>query len=274
MPTSMDQDAFKRFERDGYSRVAEAYGQKTAHVSAQVNDAILDAVGVGPGVKVLDVACGPGLLSAAALKRGASVIGLDFSPNMVAVARSLCPEAEFREGDAEDLPFEDGRFDAVICSLGILHFPRPEIAVSEACRVLRAGGRYAFTCWTPPTSNPFMALILGSIQAHGTLDLDLPAGPPLFRFGQVAECEAILRDAGFAELAVAERRLIWSSASPEEFVREIPAASARLGPMLSMQTDKCRGEIERAMVEGARAYQTSEGIEIPSAVIVASGRKI
>jgi SAM-dependent methyltransferase len=85
----------------------------------------------------------------------------------------------------------------VVCSLGILHLPNPEKAVAEAHRVLKPGGRYAFTCWTPPASNPFFGLVLGSVQKHGSMNVNLPAGPPLFRFGELTECETVLRAAGF-----------------------------------------------------------------------------
>ena len=143
MAPTIDNEAFKRFERDSYSEVAKGYADKTARVSAQSNDMILDAARITSGSAVLDIACGPGLLSAAAMRRGASVIGVDFAPNMVAVARFQCPGAAFQEADAENLPFGDMQFDAVVCSLGILHFPNSEIALAEAYRVLRPGGRYA-----------------------------------------------------------------------------------------------------------------------------------
>lgn len=271
--TEIDTEAFKRFERDGYSSVAEGYANKTAQVSLQANDAILNAVAARPGTRLLDIACGPGFLATSAIKRGATVSALDFAPNMLTIARSRNPGAEFHEGDAENLPFDDGRFDAVVCSLGILHFPNPERAIGEAFRVLTPGGRYAFSCWTPPAVNPLMGLILGSIQAHGTLELDLPTGPPLFRFGEPAECETVLKEAGFGETKVIEVPVFWPSASPESFVRELPSSTARIGPMLTMQGDEQRRRIEQAMIEGAKEYATADGIRIPSAVLVASGRK-
>ena len=130
---SIDAEAFKKFEREGYSRVAQGYDRATAMVTSQVNDAVLDAVGAGPGVPLLEVACGPGWLSAAAVKRGAIVTALDFAENMVAIARLRCPEADIHNADAENLPFQAGRFDAVVCSLGILHLPNPR---ASYCRGL------------------------------------------------------------------------------------------------------------------------------------------
>ena len=123
-------EAFKQFERDGYSRVAEGYDKATAKVTSQVNEAILNAVEVRNGTQLLDVACGPGWLSTAAVKRGAIVTGLDFAPNMLTLAQARCPKAHFRNGDAEDLPFESNQFNVVVCSLGFPHFPNPERAIA------------------------------------------------------------------------------------------------------------------------------------------------
>ena len=268
-----DEAAYRQFERDGYSGVAEGYAGKTAIVSGQANDAILDAARVGQGSEVLDVACGPGLLTGAALARGATVSAIDFAPNMLGLAKARNPSAHIQEGDAQELPFDAGRFDAVVCSLGILHFPMPEAAIAEALRVLKSGGAYAFTCWTAPAVNPWLGIILGAIQTHGTLDVDLPAGPPLFRFSEAAECERVLTEAGFSNVATQEVPLIWPSTSPDDFVREIPTSTARLGPLLNAQRADHRTAIEQAMREGAAKYASDEGIRIPTAVVLASGQK-
>lgn len=273
MNNEFDEPAFKTFERDGYSRVAESYANKTAKVTAQVNIAVLNAVGTTAGMDFLDVACGPGFLTAEALGRGANVTAIDFSPNMVALARTRNRNARILEADAENLPFEDGAFSAVVCNLGILHFARPEQAVAEAFRVLRPGGRYAFTCWTSPSENPFMGLILGSIQKHGTLDVDLPEGPPLFRFGDSNECKGVLLDVGFDKVSTSEAPLVWPFATPTEFVQELSTSTARLGPLLAAQSDLARGKIEQEIMDGAKAYLTEDGGKIPSALIVATGLK-
>ena len=272
-PSPIDHAAFKSFEREGYSRVATGYDQAATPATSQVNDAILDGVGATRGTRLLDVACGPGWLSAAAVARGAVVTGLDFADRMLDLARARCPQADFRNGDAEQLPFDAGRYEAVVCSFGLLHFPAPERAVAEAFRVLQAGGRYAFTCWTPPARNPFMGLLFGAVQAHGTTTLDLPAGPPLFRFGEAAECEKILGAAGFVRVSVVEVPLVWPFPSAEEVMPMVAAATARIGPMLTMQRPDQRRRIEEAIAEGARKYTTARGVEIPSPALLAVGRK-
>ncbi len=266
-------EAFKQFEREGYSRVAEGYDKATAKVTSQVDDAILNAVEAGPGIRLLDVACGPGWLSNAAVQRGAVVTGLDFAKNMLTVARLRCPDAEFHDGDAEDLPFEVSQFDAVVCNLGFPHFPNPERAIAEAFRVLKPGGRYAFTNWTPPAQNPFMGLLFDAVQTHGTMELDLPPGPSLFRFGDPAECERALSAEGFESVSVCEISMVWPFSAPESVLPGVVASTARLGPMLELQSEAQRQNIEHAIIEGAKAYAQDGDIEIPTSVVLATACK-
>jgi ubiquinone/menaquinone biosynthesis C-methylase UbiE len=271
--TQFDQEAFREFERNAYSRVADTYDLATERVTAQVNDPILDAVGAAPGTRLLDVACGPGRLSAAASRRGCAVTGIDLAEPMVAIARQRCEQGLFYTVDAERLPFESGRFDAVVCSLGVLHFANPEQAIGEARRVLVPGGRYAFTSWVPPARNPFFGLILGAVRKYGSLDLPLPQGPPLFRFGERAECERTLRACGFEVVSTREVTLTWEFDSPEQVVPYVTSSSARLAPMMSLQTGADRRSIEQAIVDGARAYSDGQRVCIPAPVVLAVGRK-
>ena len=99
---------------------------------------------------MLDVATGAGYVAALAKRRGAQPVGLDFSEAQVKLARSTYPDVEFRRGDAQALPFEAEIFDAVAIGFVLNHLPEPEQAFREAFRVLRSGGRMAFTVWAAP----------------------------------------------------------------------------------------------------------------------------
>jgi SAM-dependent methyltransferase len=268
-----NEERFRNFERDGYSRVAGNYAAKTAVVFSKANSQILDAASVSGGSRILDVACGPGFLAADAAKRGATAAGIDFAPNMVAIARSMNPGADIREGDAQALPFADRSFDAVVCSLGILHFPHPEKAASEAYRVLDGNGHYALTTWAPPASDNLMGLIIGTIQSHGTMDVDLPPGPPLFRFGVADECIALLEGAGFVDVSVSEVNIEWDAQSPEAFYEEVRTSSARLSSLLEAQPGQMKEKVRNAILDGAKKYSTDGQTKVPIAFLLTRGRK-
>src|SRR4051794_5201106 len=147
---SVDPAAFRALEHAGWEGSVDGYDAAFRTLSAQTIDALLDAAGVGPGVRVLDEATGPGYVAAAAAWRGAHVTAGDFSAAMVNATRRRHPQLDVREADAEALPFGDGSFDAVVMNFGVLHLAQPDLAFAEAYRVLRAGGRFAFTVWAVP----------------------------------------------------------------------------------------------------------------------------
>src|SRR5689334_24997116 len=111
---------------------------------------LLDAVGVGPGDAVLDVACGTGVVAATATDRvgpTGTVIGVDLNPGMLAVATARTQRVRWMQADAADLPFPGGTFDQVLCQAGLQYFPDRLHAVREMRRVLRPGGRLAALVW-------------------------------------------------------------------------------------------------------------------------------
>jgi SAM-dependent methyltransferase len=108
---------------------------------------------VAPGQKVLDVACGTGVVAVTAARRGAVVSGLDLSPVLLERARHNADLAgvavAFTEGDAEALPYPDASFDVVLSQYGHIFAPRPAVVLAEMLRVLKPGGRIAFSTWPP-----------------------------------------------------------------------------------------------------------------------------
>lgn len=115
--------------------------------------ALCDACAVSAGQEVLDVAAGDGNFALAAAREGAAVVASDLSPGMVERGRQRSREEGFEiewvEADAEDLPFDDARFDCVGSVFGAMIAPRPEVVARELFRVARAGGTVGMTAWTP-----------------------------------------------------------------------------------------------------------------------------
>ena len=104
----------------------------------------------GGEVKVLDMACGTGDVSIALKRKGLDVVGADISENMLAIARKKAPEIDFRYGDASELPFADGSFDAVTIAFGIRNFDKRAQCIRELHRVLKDGGMLAIAEFSIP----------------------------------------------------------------------------------------------------------------------------
>jgi SAM-dependent methyltransferase len=113
--------------------------------SLPVNEQVFDALDIGNGIRLLDVACGSGFAAQLAGRRGAIVSGLDAAASLIAIAKARSPEADFRTGDMFAMPFEDASFDAVTSFNGI--WKGCEGALEEAHRVLVPGGRVGLTFW-------------------------------------------------------------------------------------------------------------------------------
>lgn len=268
-----DAQAFKQFEHDAWAEVSATYHDSFALLTRQLVGPLLDAVGAQQGVRLLEVACGTGQLAGAAAERGVRAVGLDFVAAMVAEARKLYPAVEFREGDAEALPFHDNSFDAVACNVGMLHFPHPEQAVAEAFRVLAPGGHFAFTAWCGPDRSPLFALLLGTIQEHGDMTVPIPLGPPIFTYGEQQACEQVFAAAGFAEPNINEIPVVARYEDASGVMDMVYKGTARTQVLMKYQTETDTRKIEDAVAKKARAYKSGDQIEISVPAILASARK-
>jgi SAM-dependent methyltransferase len=188
---------FTTFEHAGWERVAQKYDSVWSSLTRQFIPHLISAAEVSPDMSVLDVACGPGYVSAAAKESGAVSTGLDFSEKMIAIAKEMFPNILFMQGDAQDLPFEDASFDRILINFGLLHVSHPERACAEACRVLKPKGRLGFSVWAGPEKNPGAKIVNDAIEAHADLDVGLPEGPPRYLYGEREECRKVLEEAGF-----------------------------------------------------------------------------
>jgi SAM-dependent methyltransferase len=174
-----DYSAFAKMERGGWSDAARASGyvELFASASGQAISSLLNGAGAKPNCKALDLCCGQGNASQALLSRGCEVIGIDFSPAMLAFARQRALKAAFIEGDAQNLPFDDAEFDIAVSNLGVCHIPDQPRALAEARRVLRPGGKFAMTVWCGPDASPCFAAVYGAIKTYGHPEVSAPLGP-------------------------------------------------------------------------------------------------
>jgi SAM-dependent methyltransferase len=212
----MSHETFSQLEREGWQRNAADYDSVDLPATSQSFAPLLNSAGDLRGRRVLEVASGTGHLAEAAVARGATVVGIDVAANMVALARRRVPGAVFHEGDAEALPFEDGQFDAVFCSFGLLHFAQPAQALHEMARVLRPGGTVGFTVWCPPEQgNQFMGLILKAYESHANMEVNLPPAPPMFALADPGVRDPMLAGAGFKSIRAQRIAIVWPIHGPE-----------------------------------------------------------
>jgi SAM-dependent methyltransferase len=266
-------NAFRDFEHAGWETVVAEYDDAFGGLTTQAVKPLLDSAGAGPGVRLLDVATGPGYVAKAAAERGAIVTGIDFSAPMIAAARLKQPAIDFREGDAEALPFSDESFDAVVMNFGILHLARPDQAMNEARRVLRAGGRFAFTVWAKPVETAGFGITLGAIPAHGDMNVAVPEGPPFFRFSDWDECGRALLEAGFVDAKVGKIPQTWRLSSADSLFEAMQTATVRTAGLLRLQTPEALHCIRGMMANASRLYEKNGVFELPMPAILASAVK-
>lgn len=273
-----DVETYRAAELAGYESVAADYDRWLARATAQFAEPLLDLLAPRPGERLLDAACGPGVLTLRALPRlrpGGTCLGADFSAGMIRLARTNAAgirDARFEVMDVERLALPDASFDAAVCGFGLMHFPDAAAALRSLFRVLKPGGRLALSVWAPLERVEFMALMLRTVKEVAPA-AGFPPGPPMFGFGTPDVLRPLLAGAGFAEPEFREAAVDLAFPSFDAYWNALVLGAARLGGVVRALPEAVRAELVVRLRAATAPRTGSGGLTLPGAACLAAARK-
>lgn len=228
-------------------------------------EVLVEALRIEPGERVLDLACGTGVVSrAAAFRAGTdgSVTGVDLGAPMLEVARSQpagegAAEITYLEGSADSLPVGDQEFDVVLCQQGFQFFPDRPAALGEMRRALLSGGRLGITTWAELERNPVIAAIATGLAHNLGEEVGQMMHAP-FSLHDPDELHGLAEDAGFTDVEVRERTMETSFPSHQKAARTIVLAGP-IAPTFSAAPEENQRAYERETTESLAGLATDDG---------------
>jgi ubiquinone/menaquinone biosynthesis C-methylase UbiE len=261
----------------GYSgNVAENYERFfVPAIGAPLATDLIEIAALRPGERVLDVACGTGVVARLAAERvgdTGAIAGLDLNPGMLAVARSVTPSdmvIDWHEASAEAMPLSDESFDVVLCQLGLQFVPDKPAALREMRRVLAPGGRLIMNV-AGPTPPPFaiadeaLARHIGP-EAAGFVRL-------VFSLHDPDELQNLISGAGFHDVAVWRDTKTLRLPAPEQFLWQY-VQSTPLAAAVAQADDESRAALERNVVAKWQEFVEDGALMLSPGIVVATARK-
>lgn len=271
----MDANLQRRVQRYGWDKAATCYERSWRANVEPAQDTLLTLTGLKPGNRVLDVACGTGLLTfkaAARVGAGGEVIGTDIAGQMVATARDAAASGgianvRFARMDAEAQKFGDSSFDVVLCALGLMYVPDPEKAVREFHRLVRPGGRAGAVVWGH-RGRCGWAEIFRIVDARVQSDVC----PMFFRLGTGEVLHQAFLAAGFADVIGRrlQTRLFFATADE---ACEAAFAGGPAGLAYGRFSDSTKAEAHGEYLASLEPYRLGFGYSVPGEFVVIAGTK-
>lgn len=262
----------------------KAYGRNTAEnyerffvpaIGAPLAADLVRRAALRPGERVLDVACGTGVVARHALQdvgADGTVAGLDVNPGMLAVARSTTPagaEVDWYEASAESMPLPDESFDVVFCQLGLQLMPDRLAALHEMRRVLVGGGRLLMN--VPGPAGRLFALFAESLERHiGSQSAAFAR--QVFALNDVDEIQRLTSGSGFRDVQVSADTQVFRLPPPKEFLWQY-VHSTPLAGLVAQADDTQRESLERDTVAAWKEFVDGDSMKYEQRILVATARK-
>ena len=236
---------------------------------------LIEIAALRPGERVLDVACGTGVvarLASQAVGAAGTVVGLDINPGMLAVASSTTPPGiaiDWHEASAEALPLPEASFDVVLCQMGLQFVPDRRAALSEMRRVLASGGRLILSV---PGPAPQLFVIMGEVLARHIGPEAAGFANQVFSLHDTAELQNLISGAGFRDVSVQVDTKSLRLPAPEEFLEQY-VQSTPLAGAVAQVSDERRSSFERDVVAGWREFVKESALMLQVRMVVATALK-
>jgi SAM-dependent methyltransferase len=278
----MDPDESRRASLENWRAMAtgwERWRAETEETLTPVREWLIAELSPQAGDTVLELAAGPGDTGfevAAIIGEGGRVISTDFSPEMVEVARRRSTElglrnVEHQVMDAEHIERESDSVDHVACRFGYMLMVDPAAALWETRRVLRQGGRLAFSVWSSPERNPWITIGGRVLVERGHVPPPEPGAPSIFDMASEEHTRALLENAGFAEVRMEEVPLRFTYADVEDNIGRAREMSGMFAKAWGAASDDERDAMTDELRDAFAPYRTQSdgGYELPGVALCA-----
>ncbi len=267
---SFDASQFKRLERAGYNQLGRRYLTAAAR-RAGLADGLLAAARLSPGMTVLDLASGPGLLAvAAAEKLGAA--GLVIASDIAEAQLACCaprPNLACVTADGEQLPFATACFDRVLCGFGLMFFPDADVALNEMRRILRADGQLALSVWGVADDVPLVNVALSCMRR--LLPPPKVARPSIFRFGDPGELERRLASADFFDIRIEPIKFSLTFTDAPSYWQAFLDLAGGAAESIARLPQATQDDLTREVAQELAPYANSGGYRLVSTILIATG---
>lgn len=267
---------------DDWSAVADAWDDNTDYIdghSRAATDALVEAVGISPGDRLLELAAGPGTLGgqwSELVGPTGRVVLSDIAPGMVEAARRRNAgrgNVDVAVVDASSIDCPDASFDIVVCRMGLMFAPDPAAAFADIHRVLAAGGRLGTLTWAGAEHNPWMTCVGMAAMMNGLVAGGPPVGPGgIFSLGEPTQLAALAEHAAFLDVTIQEIPITFHADTIDAHIERVSSLAGPLAAAFAAASPEQVAAVRHTAAQLAADRITDQGITLPGRAILLTAR--